>query len=88
MIFFESVIDHARQCMNTMRLNQEEDGSKKFETFLSEQSLATHDRIPRRLAAGMNVTLAQGVIRETRCPPYPLRPMFMGLRSLCFSKLR
>ena len=39
MIFFVSVIDHVRQCMDTMRLNQEEDGSKKFETFLSEQPL-------------------------------------------------
>jgi hypothetical protein len=43
---------------------------------------------PVGFAAGMNVILAQGVIRRTGGPPYPLRPMFVGLRSLCFSKLR
>jgi len=36
----------------------------------------------------MNVILDEEVIRETGIHPNPLRLMFMGLRSLCFSKLR
>ena len=31
--------------------------------YSPDKILATHDRIPRRLAAGMNVILAQGLIR-------------------------